>query len=103
MALGHDDLEKNLKTRQISQFLNEEYCAFKKPISIQIIQENLNFQYAKLSNSLVSAFMHKSFKHENSLELDHNEKLEFLGIWALLLLALILLSAQLLLSQFVRN
>ena len=72
-----------MSTKQISQYINEEFVVFKKVLSLAVLKELFENDYrpsfATISKNLIQAFIHKSFKHENTIDLDHNETLEFLG------------------------
>jgi ribonuclease-3 len=68
---------------QISKYLYEDYFLFEKEISITKLQELYKLYPLELpislTNNFIQSFLHKSFKHENTIELGNNEKLEFLG------------------------
>ena len=66
-------------------FINEYFLIHKEYTKEELVSEFLNFitdifdYQFKDKNLLFEAFTHKSFAHEVKLELNNNEKLEFLG------------------------
>ncbi len=68
---------------QISKYLYEEYFLFNKIITEdelnKLITPQLENSIISYSQNILQSFIHKSFKHESKIDLDHNEKLEFLG------------------------
>lgn len=80
---GHDDLGEYVRINQISDYFYKDLQAFFKGEYILKIKEYLktqkHFFIKSESETFITAIIHRSFKNENEIDLDQNEKLEFLG------------------------
>lgn len=67
---------------QVSTFIYDDISFAKNSFEEKIdtlFNQAWDEDLIKVSTNLKTAFIHKSFKHENSINLDNNERLEFLG------------------------
>ncbi len=68
---------------QISKNLHSELLIVQQTVKLNelaaLFQKYFQSSYIEYSPEILQAFVHKSFTHEFKMELDHNEKLEFLG------------------------